>query len=193
MPTGTPTTAAEIQTLRNKATLHTAAHKRIRKLERQNKRLKTTVTKQQTKLEEQDQRITELEAALRKLTDTKTRFRFFLFGEQKKNGLPQSKQGKRKKKRPKVSYRRSKPKNKEITDRQELVLDTCPHCEHEVSTSQDTYSTWVEDIVFAPKTVTEYTVHRHWCANCNKLVRALLPNVLPGKYPFVHMACVQRG
>ena len=179
MPTGTPVTAAEIQTLRNKATLHTAARKRIRGLERQNKQLKTTVAKQQTRLEEQDQRIAELETALRKLTDTKTRFRFFLFGEQKKKG---SKRGKRKKKRPKASYRRPKPKDKDITDRRELVLDTCPHCEHEVSISQDVYTAWVEDIVFAPKTVTEYTVHRHWCANCSKLVRAPLPQALPGMH-----------
>ena len=125
------------------------------------------------------QRIVALEETVRKLTDTKNRFRFFLFGEQKKSASPKGKQRKPKK-RPSNSYQRSQPKDSEVTDRKELVLDTCPHCEHEVSTSQDVYTTWVEDIVFAPKTVTEYTVHRHWCTNCRKLVRAPLPNALPG-------------
>ena len=38
----------------------------------------------------------------------------------------------------------------------------------------------MEDIVFAPKSVTEYTVHRHWCSQCHQLVRAPLPDALPG-------------
>lgn len=180
MPTGTPLTATEIQTLRNKAALHTVARQRVRQLERENKQLKTTVAHLQTKTEEQDKRIAELEAMVRKLTDTKTRFRFFLFGEQRKKDSPKGKQGKHTKKRPARSYQRPQPKDEDVTDRQELVLDTCPDCNHAVSSSQDTYTTWIEDIVFAPKTVTQYTVHRHWCANCNRLVRAPLPDALPG-------------
>lgn len=131
-------------------------------------------------------RLDEVEAAVRKLTDTKNRFRFFLFGEQKKDQSPQSKKHKRQKKRPKQSYQRSQPKDEDITDHQELVLETCPDCQHEVSTTQDVYTTWVEDIVFAPKTVTEYTVHRHWCRHCHKLVRAPLPNSLPGMHLGLH-------
>lgn len=171
-----------LQELRNKTALHKAACRRVKQLERENKQLKATVAKQQTKMEEQDQRIAELEAIIRKLTDTKTRFRFFLFGEQKRQDSPKGKKRNHKKKRSKKSYRRPKPQEKEITDRQELVLDNCPNCEGEVSTSQDHYTTWIEDIVFAPKTVTQYTVHRHWCTNCHKLVRAPLPNALPGMH-----------
>lgn len=160
--------------------LHKQARQRVKRLERENSQLKATITRQQAKIGEQDKRIAELEAALRKLTDTKTRFRFFLFGE--KNKSPKSKQRQKPKKRAKQSYQRPKPKDKDITNRQELVLDACPQCEHEVSVSQDIYTTWVEDIVFAPKTVTEYTVHRHWCTHCQKLVRAPIPNALPGMH-----------
>jgi len=156
---------------RNLKTLHRKARVRVKQLEH-------TVARQQNQLEEQDRRIAELEAMVRKLTDTKTRFRFFLFGE--KNQTPKSKQHKRKKQRSKESYQRPQPKDEDITSRQELVLDVCPACEHELSVSQESYQTWVEDIVFAPKTVTAYTVHRHWCRHCRKLVRAPLPNTLPG-------------
>lgn len=180
MPTGTPLTAADIQTLRNQAALHTAARQRVKRLERENSQLKTTITRQQAKIGEQDRRIAELETIVKKLTDSKTRFRFFLFGEGKKNKPPKGKQ--QKKKRRNSSYQRPKPNDEDITSHQELVLDTCPQCAHEVSTSQDHYTTWVEDIVFAPKTVTEYTVHRHWCQNCRQLVRAPLPNSLPGMH-----------
>jgi hypothetical protein len=127
------------------------------------------------------QRLRELEASVRKLTDTKTRFRFFLFGESSKHNSPNSKK-RQPKKRAKASYQRPRPKDDDITSRQELVLETCPRCEQEVSVSQKSYHTWVEDIVFAPKMVTEYTVHRHWCNNCQKLVRAPLPNALPGMH-----------
>jgi transposase len=160
---------------RNLKRLHKQARKRVRQLEK-------TVAKQQCQLDQQAERIAELEAIVKKLTDTKHRFRFFLFGEQKQNQSPKGKQRKRKQRRPKKSYQRPKPTDDEITSRQELVLDTCPQCNHEVSTSQDQYTTWVEDIVFAPKTVTEYTVHRHWCRNCSQLVRAPLPNALPGMH-----------
>jgi len=181
MPTGTPLTAAQIQNLRNKAALHDQARQRVVHLEQENKQLKTTVAALQARLAEQERRITELETAICKLTDTKTRFRFFLFGEKKKDSSNQQKH-KHRKPRSADSYQRSKPKDEEITSRQELVLDVCPACEHEVSASQESYQTWVEDIVFAPKTVTEYTVHRHWCTNCRKLVRAPLPNTLPGMH-----------
>lgn len=171
-----------LRDLRNKTALHKTARKRIRQLEQENKQLTATVARQQLKIEEQDQRIAELEAALRKLTDTKTRFRFFLFGESKKQDSPNGKQREKKEKRSAASYQRPKPPDEDITDRQELALDTCPQCDHEVSASQDVYTTWVEDIVFAPKTVTEYTIHRHWCQNCRQLVRAPLPNALPGMH-----------
>jgi len=181
MPTGTPLTAAAIQNLRNKAALHASARQRVKQLEKENKELKAAVARQQSRLEEQEQRIAELEAMVRKLTDTKTRWRFFLFGQAKKQASPNRKRRQPKKRSPE-SYRRPKPEDEDITSRQELVLDVCPACEHEVSASQESYQTWVEDIVFAPKTITEYTVHRHWCTNCRKLVRAPLPNTLPGMH-----------
>lgn len=150
--------------------LHQQARRRVTKLEQVNKHVKSENA-------ELKARLAKLEEQVRKLTDTKTRFRFFLFGE--RNQSPKRKRHKKKKKRTKQSYQRPQPKDEDITSRQELVLDACPHCDHKVSTSQDVYTTWVEDIVFTPKTMTEYTVHHHWCTNCQKLVRAPIPNALP--------------
>lgn len=124
-------------------------------------------------------RLTALEAAVRKLTDTKARFRFFLFGE-KKNSSSAKQNRSSAPPRPPESYQRPKPPDTAVTNRQELVLEACPGCRGPVSVSQDVYTAWVEDIVLAPKAVTEYTVHRHWCRTCRRLVRAPLPNALPG-------------
>lgn len=52
--------------------------KELNRLRRENHRLLAENT-------ELRRRITDLEAAIKKLTDTKTRFRFFLFGEKKQS------------------------------------------------------------------------------------------------------------
>lgn len=143
-------------------------------------RLRRENTELRAHLKEAQVEIAALKEALRKLTDTKTRFRFFLFGEKQQRSP--AKKNRNSTPRPPESYQRPRPTDQEITAREELVLERCPHCAGEVSRSQDVFTTWVEDIVFAPKTVTEYTIHRHWCTKCRQLVRAPLPNALPGMH-----------
>jgi len=141
------------------------------RLERENQELKAQVAALTA-------RVKELEDIISKLLDTKERYRTSLFGRGKR--IDREKKKNRKKKRSTASYSRSRPTDAEVTDRKELLLDTCPQCESSVSAPTDTYTTYVEDIVFSPKQVIEYTIHRHWCISCKKQVRAPIPNCLPG-------------
>lgn len=118
-----------------------------------------------------------LKDQVQRLTDSKAKYRFYLFKDTKPAHAGATRRAAR---RSPASYIRPAPSEAEITDRQELALVTCPHCEDLVSPSVESYTTYVEDIVFAPKRVTEYTIHRHWCRGCNKLVRAAVPDALPG-------------
>lgn len=166
-----------LQQLRNLEHLHTQARKRVAEQDKIIKQQAEQIASLLVTVKEQQERIKELEEIISKLTDTKNRFRFFLFGERKNSAKPNRK--KPRENRSKQSYTRSKPPLEEITAREELILEHCPACKQEVAPSSDSYTTWVEDIVFAPRTVIEYTVHRHWCRTCQKLVSAPIPNALP--------------
>jgi hypothetical protein len=177
-----------LQQLRNVELLHKQARKRIIKQEK-------IISKQAVQIETLEKhnstlqaRIEELEQIVSKLTDTKTRFRFFLFGKGKKeNDNRSGSQDKNKLvKRPPQSYNRPKPSDAEITSRRKLILDSCPSCRDEVAPSSETYTTYIEDIVFSPKIVTEYTIHRHWCRKCRKLVHAPIPDAIPGMHIGIH-------
>lgn len=146
-------------------------------------RLKVDYAQLEAKLQDRDDEITGLKADVASLTkqvqqliDSKTKYRFYLFKDQKKT----KHSGQRPSLRTAASYVRPQPTEAEITNRQELRLNQCPHCQNTVSDSVESFTTDVEDIVFTPKSVTRYTVHRHWCTSCRKLVRAPLPNALPG-------------
>ena len=76
------------------------------------------------------------------------------------------------------SYRRAVPSRVDL--RKSVSLKQCPDCGSRVSTTQSSRTRLVEDIVFNPKPVaTEWTITRHFCAACEKLVEAPVPGVLP--------------
>jgi transposase len=143
----------------------------------ENKELRALVAAQATTIAALQTEVTELRAEIQRLKDSGTKYKFYLFKDQKKDTEGG---GRRPPLRAAASYVRPRPSEAEITDHQELRLETCPHCQGAVSSSVESFTTVVEDIVFTPKSVTEYTVHRHWCAHCHQLVRAALPNALPG-------------
>ena len=120
----------------------------------------------------------ELRAEIQQLKDGSTKYKFYLFKDQRRAGGKDG--GRRPPLRSAASYIRPRLAESEITDRRELHLDSCPHCHSAVSPSVESYTTVVEDIVFTPRAVTQYTVHRHWCGRCRRLVRAPLPTALPG-------------
>lgn len=143
----------------------------------ENKQLQELVAAQAATIVELRAEVAALKEEVQKLKDGNTRYKFYLFKDEKKataSGGHQPLQ------RSAASYIRPRPSETEVTDRQELQLDICPRCSGSVSDSVESFTMIVEDIVFTPRSVTEYTVHRHWCGNCRKLVRAPLPDALPG-------------
>lgn len=143
----------------------------------ENKELQTSVQAQAGTIAALQAEVKELRAELQRLKDSGTKYKFYLLKDHKqvaKGG------GRRPPLRAAASYARPRPTEAEITGRQELRLKACPRCQGPVSASVESFTTVVEDIVFTPKSVTEYTVHRHWCTHCRRLVRAPLPDALPG-------------
>ena len=180
-----PLTPAEIQQRlqegRNYKHLYHELKDKFDALKRENQQLKAQLQERDDHIDGLKAEVKTLSEQVRKLADTKHRYRFYLFRQSKaqKNSDGTDK-ARRPAKRNKASYVRAKPKPDEVTNHQDLALQACSHCHGPVSDSVETYTTYVEDIVFTPKTVTEYTVHRHWCTNCHKLVRPAIPDALPG-------------
>jgi transposase len=143
----------------------------------ENKELRQLVAAQAATITEFKAEVKELKEEVQRLKDSSTKYKFYLFKDQK-NGSTHG--GGRPPLRSAASYVRVRPTENEITDRRELRLSVCPHCNGTVSSSIESYVTYVEDIVFAPQSVTQYTVHRHWCNRCKLLVHCPLPNALPG-------------
>jgi transposase len=143
----------------------------------ENKQLKAQLDKQDDQNDGLRAEVKVLSEQVRKLTDSTHRYRFYLFRQSK---VKAKKEDRKPAKRDKASYARPQPRPSEITNHEELTLNSCPGCHGLVSDSVEAYVTYVEDIVYEPKSVTEYTIHRHWCGNCHKLVRAPIPNTLPG-------------
>lgn len=167
--------------LANLERMHAHDREQVAQLKAANKQLRSTVAAQVATIAGLQTQVADLSRAVTKLTDSGNRYRFYLFGQDKAGG--QKKDGKTSRKHPKRAagtYARPVPSAAEITNRRTLSLTVCPACSGAVSDSVESYTHYVEDIVFTPKTVTEYTIHRHWCRNCHKLVRPAVPDCLPG-------------
>jgi transposase len=180
--------------LRNLERLYANSREQVGSLRPENKKLSRKVEAQAVTIQSLKAQVDELTKAITKLTDSSHRYRFYLFGKGKKDGNGKDKDKNKDnnsddndKKKPRKpadrssdSYRRPLPSENEITARDTLELTICPNCDGEVSSSVEQFKHYVEDIVFTPKTVIEYTVNRHWCCSCNKLVRPAVPDCLPG-------------
>ena len=175
MATGTPLTASEIQTLRNRANLHAAARKRVVVLEKENKELKNRLEDSEKENEELRRKLGESEKKVTEQADANKKLRHLLFSHDKPH---RTKREKATVARTAESYRRKKPAY--ITERKTLTLTDCPDCRGAVSGMQSSRTRLVEDIVFSPQpTVTQWTINRHYCAGCKKLVEGTIPNFLP--------------
>lgn len=77
-----------------------------------------------------------------------------------------------------ASYRRPAPVS--VTERKTISLRTCPDCNERVSCAQSSRTRIVEDIVLHPEPLaTEWTITRHFCMHCKKLVEGDVPGILP--------------
>lgn len=176
MPTGRPLTAAQIQILRNKASLHAAARQRVLLLEDENRDLKRRLEQSEIDKEKLRAKLKEAEETIRQQEDANKKLRAMLF--EKQHGKPRTKRSHTPQPRTAASHTRPMPK--EITERKSLVLKECPHCEIPVGDPVSFRTRIIEDIVFNPKPhVTQWTIHRHWCTSCGKQVEGTIPGILP--------------
>ena len=56
----------------------------------------------------------------------------------------------------------------------------CPDCGGKLNLCNDTRTRYTEDIPDIEPEVTEHTIHRDWCPNCQKRVEPTVPDALPG-------------
>lgn len=176
MPTGTPLTAVQIQTLRNRANLHTAARQRVLLLEDENRDLHRRLEQSEAEKEALRQQLRAAEEKIRQQEDANKKLRAMLFERQ--HGKPRIKRHRQPKPRTAASYTRPQPQT--VTDHHDLVLTTCPDCGTAVGDPVSSRKRIIEDIVFQPQpTVTEWTIYRHWCTGCGTQVAGTIPGILP--------------
>jgi transposase len=149
--------------------LHRAARERIEKLLGENKTL-------EEKLAASEAKKSALEEELRRKNETVEKLQKLLF--ERKQPRVRMVRTRERVVRDAESYRRPVPARVDL--RKEISLKRCPDCGGSVSKAQSSRARLVEDIVINPRTiVTEWTISRHYCANCEKLVEADVPGVLP--------------
>jgi len=112
--------------------------------------------------------------------------------------------------KPTSSSRKKRPGRKEghsgarryrpdrIDQRREHHLTCCPHCHGKVKRCNRTRTRYIEDIPENIQPVmTEHTIHRHWCPQCQKqvepVVTAALPNAMLGNRVLVLSAWLHYG
>lgn len=71
------------------------------------------------------------------------------------------------------AFHRPKPEEKEVTETASFPLTHCPICKQSVSSPAEIVVRYEEDIDIAPrKIVRKYVITRHWCGNCETMVRS---------------------
>ena len=91
--------------------------------------------------------------------------------------------GKRRKRQPgakpgHLGSRRPPPER--IDHRKEHRARRCPDCNGPLKRCQETRTRYTEDIPEIQPEVTEHTIHRDWCPQCEKLVEPVVSDALPG-------------
>lgn len=149
--------------------LHKAARNRVETLEEKNRTLK----EENGELQAEN---VQLKEELRQKSDTVEKLQKLLF-ERQTTRTRTTRPHERITREP-ASYRRPAPVHIDL--RKTVSLKKCPDCGNRVSRAQSSRTRLVEDIVLSPQTqVTEWTIKRHFCARCEKLVEASVPGILP--------------
>ena len=154
---------------RNLKQLHHDARDRI-------ETLRETITALKEKLSTSEEKITSLEEALAQKNTTVEKLQKLLFERHE----PRTRTMRERKSiaRTADSYRRTIPPH--IDMHRSVSLTKCPECHSVVSSSQSFRTRIIEDIILnPPPVVTEWTLSRHFCVHCNKLVEANVPGVMP--------------
>jgi hypothetical protein len=149
--------------------LYPRAKERIRLLKEKNRAL-------QEEKEWLETELTKAQEELRQKQENLEKLRKLLFERQQPRH--RTHRTRKKKRRGKHSYRRQPPDH--IDERKTVSPTECTTCHGPLSDAQSSRVRLIEDIVLNPKTiVTEWTITRHWCTVCKKLVEAAVPGVVP--------------
>lgn len=154
---------------RNLKKLHQAARERMGTLLEKNKEL-------QKRLATAEEKVVALEEELRRKNETVEKLQQLLFERKQSHGRIHRERARII--RDTASYHRALPTHVDL--RKEVSLKKCPDCGGRVSCPQSSRTRIIEDIVLTPQTiVTEWTITRHYCTACEKLVEAPVPGILP--------------
>lgn len=146
----------------------------FRAVSSENSQLRRTVKQLEAEVEQKAKENERLKEELQKQQDANQKLRALLF----KRERHRTHRAAEPTPRTADSYRRPTPAH--ITERKTLALKHCPDCGHAVSAPQSARTRIMEDIVFHPQPhVTEWTVERHYCTHCQKLVAGVVPGALP--------------
>lgn len=160
---------ARIIEWRNLKVLHQKARERVEIVEGKNQELAAQNKELQNKLRK-------LQEELRKRDETVEKLQKLLFERQRPR--TRTHRQRQPKQRSKESYRRPFPDH--VDEQKTASPRECPGCHGPLSDEQSSRTRFIEDIILNPQTiVVEWTITRHWCANCNTLVEAPVPGVLP--------------
>lgn len=155
-----------MQELRNERKLHHSAQARIVVLEKENKELRMEVASFKSVAALQQATINELKLQVEEL-------RTIVFGKKRRkeenhdiDDKPPTKETISN--RTPESYRRSLPKEGEVTETRSHPIESCNHCGGRIS-EKETVVYYVEDIPLPQKkTVIKHTVERGYCETCDR-------------------------
>lgn len=140
----------------------------VSRLKHFNQKLRNKVSELEQLLTEKDQKITELEQKLEDRTLQRQELLSRLYKRNVILGQPKP-LGKH---HGSLAFHRPAPLPSSVTEKKIFALDSCPECHRSISAPVDTSIRYTEDIQLQVKPlVTEYTITRHWCKNCHKLVK----------------------
>lgn len=142
----------------------------VTRLKQSVERCRLKIREQALLLKEKDRRIKELEAKLADKESQRKELLSYLYKPGKKDGKELS----RGKKPGAPAYHRPIPRDSDVSIRHTYSLSTCPMCSKPVGRAVDTVVKYTEDIALKPRPViTEHTITRHWCGNCETYVKSL--------------------
>ncbi len=133
------------------------------------------IVEQNTRIAEQDARITDLEGNGRGAQPSPSTFSgmvpiYTKPNTPKRRKKPGARQGH-------PGHRRETPER--IDERETHPLKRCPHCDGRLQRCQRSRRRIIEDIPEDTRpVVTEYTIHRDYCPNCKKHMEPVVPDAL---------------
>lgn len=141
----------------------------VTKFKKTVERLKTALMISEEKNREKDKIIAELQTKLEDKEAQRKELLSYLY----KPGRKSEEKKPLGKKPGTPAFHRPKPKENDVTESMSFPLTHCPICKLPVGEAAETVVRYEEDIDIAPrKIVRKFVITRHWCKNCEAMVRS---------------------